>query len=376
MRPGQWWVAFGPVADFLAMLKGQIKIKEVKVKFRQFLLFAICAWFLAFEVSAAIVIPPPDLNPGDQYRLVFVTSGARDAISGDIADYNSFVNAQAALVSASGFPTSGWTAIASTVDVAARDNTGTNPASGAGVPIYRVDGVRVADDNADLWESPPPAASISVTQFGTTYPNTTPPCASFPYCLAWTGAVGFGTSNPVSSLGGSGGTAAGNIFLEPDVSNFSWIQGYFDSSSNSYPFYAMSAVLTVGSEPPASYTVGGSISGLTGSVTLQNNGGDNLVRSSNGAFTFASALIDSSAYSVTVFAQPAGQTCGVANGSGTISSASISDVVVTCTDDVVIPPGPPSGATQIPTLSVYGLLVMAAGLLFVGGYRLRAVIRG
>lgn len=43
---------------------------------------------LANVVSAATVIPPPDLNPGDQYRLVFVTSGATTANSDDISTYN------------------------------------------------------------------------------------------------------------------------------------------------------------------------------------------------------------------------------------------------------------------------------------------------
>lgn len=41
---------------------------------------------------------------------------------------------------------------------------------------------------------------------------------------------------------------------------------------------------------PANYTIGGTVTGLTGSVELQNNGGDNLSVSTNGGFTFASAL--------------------------------------------------------------------------------------
>ena len=45
----------------------------------------------ASAVQAAIVTVPTGLNPGDQYRLVFVTSGTRDATSTNIADYNTFV---------------------------------------------------------------------------------------------------------------------------------------------------------------------------------------------------------------------------------------------------------------------------------------------
>ena len=334
---------------------------------------ALLCLMLAGTVSAAIVIPPPDLNPGDQYRLAFVTSGTRDATSTDIADYNSFVNAQAALVSATGFPTSGWAAIASTESVDARDNTGTNPSGGAGVPIYRVDGVRIADDYADLWDGGRLAANLSVTQQGDPYPNTVPPCASFPYCLAWTGTSSLGTA--ASPLGGPNpSSAAGDIFQEDTVNVSSWILGYFDSRSRSYPLYAMSAVLAVPSGPPAvTYTVGGAISGLTGTVTLQNNGGDNLVRSANGSFTFATALADSSAYSVTVIAQPSGQTCSVNNGSGTINGTDVTDVAVTCIEDSAPPPGPTPGgqAAQIPTMSAYGLALTILGLLLVAGRRLR-----
>ena len=41
-----------------------------------------------------------------------------------------------------------------------------------------------------------------------------------------------------------------------------------------------------------SYTVGGTVSGLSGTVVLQDNGGDNLSVSANGSFTFATALAD------------------------------------------------------------------------------------
>jgi len=79
------------------------------------------------------------------------------------------------------------------------------------------------------------------------------------------------------------------------------------------------------------FTVGGTISGLSGTVVLQNNAGDNLSLSADGPFTFATALADGSTYAVTVLAQPPGQTCTVANGNGTIAGAGVTDVTVTCT---------------------------------------------
>ncbi|GBD99378.1 tyramine oxidase [bacterium BMS3Abin07] len=78
------------------------------------------------------------------------------------------------------------------------------------------------------------------------------------------------------------------------------------------------------------YTVGGTVSGLSGTVVLQNNGGDGLTITADGTFTFSTAIADGSAYSVTVKTQPATQTCSVANGTGTVSGANITDVTVTC----------------------------------------------
>lgn len=62
---------------------------------------------------------------------------------------------------------------------------------------------------------------------------------------------------------------------------------------------------------PATFTVGGTVSGLSGTVVLQDNGADNLILSANGPFTFATALAPEAAYAVTVKTNPAGQTCTV-----------------------------------------------------------------
>jgi hypothetical protein len=80
------------------------------------------------------------------------------------------------------------------------------------------------------------------------------------------------------------------------------------------------------------YTVGGTVSGLSGTVVLQDNAGDDLSVTSDGSFTFATALASGAAYNVTVKTDPSGQSCSVANGSGTIASANVTNVAVTCTD--------------------------------------------
>jgi hypothetical protein len=82
----------------------------------------------------------------------------------------------------------------------------------------------------------------------------------------------------------------------------------------------------------ASYTIGGSVSGLTGSVlSLNNNGGNTIITSANGVFTFDQPLGTGSTYSVTVSVQPTGETCAVTNGSGTVANSNVTNVQVTCT---------------------------------------------
>jgi Putative esterase len=83
--------------------------------------------------------------------------------------------------------------------------------------------------------------------------------------------------------------------------------------------------------PPATYTVGGTATGLTGTLVLQDNGGDNLTVSASGSFTFTTSLAQGAAYDVTVGTEPAGQTCTVAGGSGTMPAANITTVAVACT---------------------------------------------
>ena len=100
---------------------------------------------------------------------------------------------------------------------------------------------------------------------------------------------------------------------------------------------------------PDTYYIGGNVSGLTGTVVLQNNAGDNLSISSNGGFTFSTMLANSASYNVTVSSQPTGQTCTVGSGTGTVSSADITNISVNCT----------TNATDITTAGVTGFTAPA-----------------
>ena len=75
-----------------------------------------------------------------------------------------------------------------------------------------------------------------------------------------------------------------------------------------------------------SFTVGGNVTGLSGTVVLEDNGGDDATVSSNGSFAFGTPIASGQPYAVTVLTQPLGpisQTCTVTSGAGTIAGAPI-----------------------------------------------------
>ncbi|HVH34525.1 MAG TPA: Ig-like domain repeat protein, partial [Tahibacter sp.] len=83
----------------------------------------------------------------------------------------------------------------------------------------------------------------------------------------------------------------------------------------------------------AVYTIGGNVGGATSAATLtltDSTNGTSQATSSNGAFTFATPLPIGASWSVTVTTPPSGQSCAVANGSGTNLSANVTNVQVTC----------------------------------------------
>jgi hypothetical protein len=186
-----------------------------------------------FNLGANGGINPATGNPwavGDTYRLVFLTSQTTQANSSEINDYNAFVQSVAA--GSTAFPQLGntsWKLIGSTATVDARDNTGTNPGSGVGVPIFRLDSVMVANDNNDLWDESIDA-NISITEEGQlldedrlfTGSNENGEASEYP----------FGTADYVQTAHS----------LRRD---WAWMKVWAESPNASNSVYAMSAVLTL-----------------------------------------------------------------------------------------------------------------------------------
>jgi hypothetical protein len=83
-----------------------------------------------------------------------------------------------------------------------------------------------------------------------------------------------------------------------------------------------------------SYTIGGTVTGLEGTLVLQVNGFADLVLTADGPFTFATLVASGQTYAVTVLSDPANQTCTPTNASGVIGDSNVVDVILSCGTDI------------------------------------------
>ena len=116
-------------------------------------------------------------------------------------------------------------------------------------------------------------------------------------------------------------TAVRDILTNPDIPD------YINSTAID------SIIPQIGTGAPL-YVIGGSASGLAGSVELQNNNADNFSLGANGVFAFSENFLNGESYNVTVATQPTGQTCRVSNASGTVVAADVGNVTVRCDHNV------------------------------------------
>lgn len=212
------------------------------------MLFAKLKYFVALfflvnsSIASAGLIVPSGIQPGQQYRLVFVTSGKTTATSSDISYYNNFVTTQAGLVS--GLNATTWNAIASTLTVAARDNTGTNPTdpNHVSVPIYLLNGTLVATGNSDLWDGSL-ASPISISDAGQTFIGG-----------VWTGSDAAG----LQFNQGLGGLPTDRRigFGLAGATNSLWISASTLTQGNLLRLYGISGVITAVPEPSSLLMVG------------------------------------------------------------------------------------------------------------------------
>ena len=189
------------------------------------------------EVSPSWALTPSGLADGDKFRLIFVSSTERNASSSDIEVYNTFVQDRAAAghVDIRDY-SSQFQVVGSTFTVNARGNTGT---TGTGVPIYWLNGNKVADNYADFYDGSWSNEANPKTESGTT-PQAGP--------RIFTGSLDDGTKDTRS---GAFGPLGSNLFVTLGRLNDSDVgDGPVSSSSSRLhggtgEFYGLSPVFTV-----------------------------------------------------------------------------------------------------------------------------------
>ena len=205
--------------------------------------------------TASLALPitvPAGLNPGDEYRLAFVTSQGLgestflNATSTDITVYNDFVTSVAARISELVALGVDWTAIASTPTVDARDNTSTNPGSAVGVPIFLLNGQLLVNNNADLWDGNI-GTTLSIWEDGSTGFNSG----------VWTGTNSSGMGITNLELGRlSAGLGRAN------QTDARWITDGSTGFTTQLTFFAISGTLTAVPEPGAAALLAFGLAGL------------------------------------------------------------------------------------------------------------------
>ena len=104
---------------------------------------------------------------------------------------------------------------------------------------------------------------------------------------------------------------------------------------------------TTGTGGGQTYSLSGTVSGVdNGTLVLAVNGAQVTVAEGATSVALASGLSSGTAYTVTVTTTPTGETCSVANGTGTITSANAGNVVVTCSQQAYALGGTIAGLTQ------------------------------
>ena len=190
---------------------------------------------------------PSGLSSGDSFRLLFLSSTKRNATPTDIATYNTFVQDRAAAGhSAIQTYSSAFRVVGCTGDDDARDNTSTT--GGMGVPIYWLNGPKIADDYADFYDGTWDNRTNSDDRDETgTNSLDTAQSANYVY----TGCRNNGREKRDSGVSRALGTAQVQIGRLDDFP--------FDSSTrvantSLRPFYGLSPVFTIASRPNTAAT--------------------------------------------------------------------------------------------------------------------------
>ena len=213
---------------------------------------------LKIRINGQVIVPPPEvpadsslvpsgLGPGDQFRLIFLSSETRTAEATDIATYNAWVQALAANGHADiQDHSSTFRVVGSTAAVDARDNTSTTyTASDKGVAIYWLKGNKAADEYEDFYDGDWDEEATMRTEAGTSTDNPD---------YVYTGSNHNGTERTGNALGDNFPRLGKPDSSDGGAGPLSSIDT--DEKADARQFYALSGVFEVGAiEVPADWSL-------------------------------------------------------------------------------------------------------------------------
>ena len=187
-------------------------------------------------------LKPAGLSAGE-FRLIFLSSTKHNAESSNIGTYNTFVQNRAAAGHADIRDySSAFKVVGCTADVDARDNTGTTHTSAdRGVPIYWLDGNKVADNYQDFYDGTWDDEANDRNESGNDAHDTSQ-SANYP----WTGCDHNGTESISGNSLALGKNAVRTGEPNSSIGTRGPLQGAGSSTSDSpRPFYGLSSVFQV-----------------------------------------------------------------------------------------------------------------------------------
>ena len=231
---------------------GRLRARSLAARGLAAVLFAAFAALLALplQAQAQTIVPndwsliPSGLGPGDNFRLLFLSSTTRNASPSNINTYNTFIQTAAA---------AGHTAIRAYADQfkvvgctnarSAKANTETR-STDTDAPIYWLNGSKVAENYTDFYDGSWDDEVNDKNQAGSNGPNTSMD-ANYPF----TGCEHDGTTYSARYLGHSvlvtvgrpNSSASGNGPLSND--------DFSGATSTSRPFYGLSPLFAVAVVP-------------------------------------------------------------------------------------------------------------------------------
>ena len=190
------------------------------------------------------VLKPNNVGAGGQFRLIFLSSNKRHATPTDIAAYNDWIVANAREGHPSIVPYSnGFKVVGCTADVDARDNTATTfTNANKGVPIYWLNGNKVADDYQDFYDGSWDDEANDKNELGTNGPNTSQ-AANYPFTGCRDNGTESFTGPDSRALGDPDTTVVGRP--NSTVSSTGPLTGLAIDPANNRPMYGLSQVFEV-----------------------------------------------------------------------------------------------------------------------------------